>query len=77
MGAGVELFIRTLIAEEMRDRIAAAKESGQTLSIPANVDEIARNYPGARLTEEDLRNRLFAEATQAGVPVDLKPAKPH
>jgi hypothetical protein len=71
MGSGTAFFIRTLVAEEMRDRIARAKKRGETLSIPAHADEIARNYPGSALTDDDLRNRLFAEATSAGVPVDL------
>lgn len=77
MGSGTAFFIRTLIAEEMRNRIAAAKARGETLSIPAHVDELAKNYPGAALTDADLRNRLFAEATRAGVAVELKRGTSH
>jgi hypothetical protein len=79
MGSGVAFFIRTLIAEEMRDRVASAKKRGETLSIPAQIDEIASSYPGSALTDDDLRNRLFAEATRAGVDVDLTwvSSKPH
>ena len=71
MGSGVAFFIRPLIAKDMRDRIAAAKKRGKTLSIPDEAEDIAKNYPGAYFPDDDLRNRLFAEATRAGVPVDL------
>jgi hypothetical protein len=77
MGSGTAFFIRTLIAEEMRDRIAAAKARGETLSIPAQVDELAKSYPGSALTDDDLRNRFFAEATRAGVAIDLKRRTSH
>ena len=76
MGIGVGLYIRKLVAQEMRERIASAWLNGETLSIPKQADEIARTYPGA-LPDDDLRNRLFAEAAGVGLPVDMRPAKPN
>ena len=71
MGSGVSFYIRTLVAEEMRHRIATAKKRGEKLSIPAHAAELARNYAGSAYTDDDLRNRLFAEASRAGVAVEL------
>jgi hypothetical protein len=76
MGIGVGFYVRKLVAQDMRERIALAWLNGETLSIPKQADEIARLYPGA-LPKEDLRNRLFAEAAGVGLPIDLKPPKPH
>ena len=78
MGIGVGFYLRSLIAQAMRERIALAWLNGETLSIPKQADEIARSYPGA-LPGDDLRNRLFAEAAGVGLPLDLtrEPAKPH
>jgi len=76
MGIGVGFYVTKLVAQEVRERIALAWLHGETLSIPEQAAEIARSYPGA-LPDDDLRNWLFAEATGIGLPVDLKPAKPH
>jgi hypothetical protein len=75
--AGVSFYIRNLVGQEMRSRIALARQRGETLAIPETAAEIARSYPGSALAEEDLRNRLFAEAIQAGAPVALKTTTRH
>ena len=79
MGTGVGFYIRTLVAQEMRERIALAWLNGETLSIPKQADEIARSYPGSGMPDDDLRNRLFLEATRIGLPVKLtrETVKPH
>jgi hypothetical protein len=71
MGIGVSFYIRNLIGKEMRGRVALARQRGETLVIPETAAEIAQNYPGSQLADEDLRNRLFAEAIEAGAPVAL------
>lgn len=76
MGIGVGIYLRKLVAQEVRERIALAWLQGETLSIPKQAAEIARSYPDA-LPDDDLRNQLFAEAASVGLPVDLKRAKPH
>ena len=79
MGIGVGIYIRNLVAQEMRERIALAWLNGETLSIPKHADQIARSYPGSALPVDDLRNRLFADATRIGLPVELtrETVKPH
>lgn len=77
MGSAMSLFTRNLVAQEMRERVAAAKLRGEPLFIPSNAAEIAYAYPGSVLTGDDLRNRLFAEAVWAGVDVDLGKRPPH
>ena len=77
MGTGVSFYIRNLIGKEMRSRIAFARRRGETLAIPEAAAEIARSYPGSAFPDEDLRNRLFAEAIQAGAPVALKTKTRH
>ena len=71
MGIGVGFYIRNLVAKDMRQRIATAWMHGETLSIPEQSSEIARLYPGSGLPNEDLGNRIFAEATGVGLPVEL------
>ena len=77
MGVGVSFYVRNLVGKEMRGRVASARRRGETLAIPEAAAEIARNYPGSALPDEDLRNRLFAEAIQAGAPVALKTKRRH
>ena len=77
MGVGVSFYIRNLVAKEMRGRVASARERGEPLVIPDIADEIAHEYPGGAFAEEDLRNRLFAEAIQAGAPIALKAKTRH
>ena len=72
MGTGGGFYIRNLVGQEMRERIALAWLNGERLSIPKQGDPIARLYPGSGLLDEDLRNRLFAEATRIGLPVELR-----
>ncbi len=71
MGSGVSWYMRTLVAEEMRGRVASAAKRGATLDIPESAAEIAQAYPGSALSEEDVGNRLFAEAARAGVAVEI------
>jgi hypothetical protein len=72
MGIGVSFYIRNLVAQEMRGRVASARKRGETIAIPETAAEIAHDYPGSAFADEDLRNRLLAEAIQAGAPVALK-----
>ena len=72
MGIGVSFYVRNLVAQEMRGRVASARKRGDTLAIPEAAAQIARDYPGSGLADEDLRNRLFAEAIQQGAPLELK-----
>jgi hypothetical protein len=76
MGIGVGFYVRKLVAQDIRHRIALAWLHGERLSIPRQAKQIARSYPGA-LPDDDVRNRLFAEAAGVGLPVNLKPAEPH
>ena len=77
MGVGVSFYIRNLVGKEMRGRVARARRRGETLMIPETAADIARNYPGSALPDEDLRNRLFAEAIQAGAPIALSTKTRH
>jgi hypothetical protein len=77
MGVGASFYIRNLIGAEVRSRVALAREHGEALVIPESAAEIAQDYPGSQLAEEDLRNRLFAEAIEAGVPVVLSTKQRH
>ena len=79
MGIGVSFYVRNLVAQEMRERVFTASENGEALAIPQTAAEIANDYPGADFPADDLRNRLFAEAMQADVPVELgrRSSKPH
>jgi len=77
MGVGVSFYIRNLVGQEMRGRIATAKRRGEPLLIREAATQIEDGYPGSNLHDEDLRNRLFAEAVDAGVAVDLGAARPH
>ena len=71
MGIGVSFYIRNLVAKDMRQRVTSARRRGESLAIPESAVEIAHDYPGTNFIGDDLRNRLFAEATQAGVPTEL------
>ena len=71
MGIGVGFYIRNLVDQEVRERIARAWLNGETLSIPKQADQIARLYPGSALPDADLRNSLFNDATRIGLPVEL------
>lgn len=71
MGVGTSIFIRRLVMAETRRRVASAAKRGEPLSIPASAAEIAQEFPGSALPEEDVRNQLFAEAARAGVAVEL------
>lgn len=77
METGVSFYVRNLVAKEMRERIAAAKRQGEALLIPETAAQIAEGYPGSAVPEEDLRNRLFAEAVKAGVAVELRATRSH
>jgi hypothetical protein len=77
MRFGVGFYIRNLVAKEMKHRVARARKRGETLAIPETAAEIARDYPGAAFADEDIRNRLFAEAIQAGAPIDLRTTRRH
>ena len=79
MGVGVSFYIRNLVAQDIRQRVSSAKRHGESLVVPTSAAEIADDYPGAALVDDDLRNRLFAEAAWAGVPVELGKnfSKPH
>jgi hypothetical protein len=77
MGTGVSFYVRNLVAKEMRERIATAKRQGEPLMIPEAAAQIAEEYPGSAVPEEDLRNRLFAEAANAGVAADLRATRLH
>lgn len=71
MGTGISIYIRRLVMQETRRRVASAAKRGESLSIPASAAEIAQEFPGSALPEEDVRNQLFAEAGRAGVEVEL------
>ena len=71
MGIGVGFYIRNLVDQEVRERIALAWLNGETLSIPKQGVQIARSYPGSALADDDVRNRLFVDATRIGLPVEL------
>jgi hypothetical protein len=71
MGIGIGFYTRNILAQEIRKRIAFAWLNAETLSIPKQADQIASLYPGSGLPDEDLRNRLFADATGVGLPVKL------
>jgi len=71
MGIGVGFYIRNLVDQEVRERIALAWLNGETLSIPKQADQIARSYPGSALADDDLGNLLFVDATRIGLPVEL------
>jgi len=71
MGTGVGYYIRDLVSQEVRERIARAWLNGETLSIPKQADQIASLYPGSALADDDLRNSLFNDATRIGLPVEL------
>jgi hypothetical protein len=79
MGIGGGFYIRNLVDQEVRERIALAWLNGETLSIPEQADQIAVLYPGSALPGDDLRNHLFADATRIGLPVELsrETVKPH
>ena len=70
MGIGQLFYVRNLLAQDLRGRIADVQRQGGKLVIPRAAAQLAREYPG--FSEQDLRNRLFAEAVQAGVPMDLR-----
>ena len=59
MGIGVGFYIRNLVPQEIRERIALAWLNGETLSIQKQADEIARLYPGSALPDDDLRKSPF------------------
>ena len=71
MGIGGGFYIRNLVDQEIRERIALAWLNGETLLIPKQADQIAALYPGSALPDDDLRNRLFADATRIGLPIKL------
>jgi len=71
MGTGVSIYIRRLVMQETRRRVASAAKRGEALSIPTSAAEIAEEFPGSALPEEDVRNQLFAEAGRAGVATEL------
>lgn len=71
MGSGVSTFIRVLVIEEMRRRVANTANGGEALSVPASAAEIAQAFPRADLTEDQIASQLLAEAARAGVAVDL------
>ena len=77
MGTGVSFYVRNLVGQEMRGRVATARRRGETLSIPETAAQIEEEYPGSALNEEDIRNRLFAEAVDAGVSVELRATRRH
>ena len=80
MGVGLSIYVRRLVLQEARRRVAEAAERGEPLLIPTTAAEITMEFPGAALPEEDVRNQLFAEAAQSGVAVQLSkgaPAKFH
>jgi hypothetical protein len=77
MGIGVSFYIRNLVGQEMRGRIATARRRGETLAIPETAVQLEEEYPGSALNEEDMRNRLFAEAVGAGVEVELRATHRH
>jgi hypothetical protein len=68
---GVSYYIRKLVSEETGRRVASAAKSGETLLIPASAAAIARDFPGSTLSEEEIRNQLFAKAARADVEVEL------
>lgn len=72
MGASLSFYVRNLVAGDMRERVSQARRRGEPLAIPENADAIERDYPGSGLTADDVRNRLFAEASNAGVRVEMK-----
>ena len=76
MGVGLSVYIRRLVVQEARRRVAAAAERGEPLLIPATAAGITQEFPGAALPDEDVRNQLFAEAAQSGVAVELG-RRPH
>ena len=71
MGIGLSVFMRRLVIQEARQRVASAAKRGESLLIPATAAEITQEFPGSALPEEDVRNQLFAEAARAGVSVEL------
>ena len=73
MGAGVASFIRILVAEEVKRRVAEAAQGGDLIDLRANAVDIERAYPGSYLTEEEIAATLFDEASRAGVPIEGMP----
>ena len=76
MGIGGGFYIRNLVDQEIRERIALAWLNGETLLIPKQADQIAALYPGSALPDDD---RLFADAIRIGLPIKLtrESVKPH
>jgi hypothetical protein len=71
MGIGGGFYIRNLVYQEVRERIALAWLNGETLLVQKQANEIARLYPGSAVPDDDLRNYLFTDATRIGLPVEL------
>ncbi len=71
MGSGVSTYMRILVTEEMRRRVAFAAKGGKALSVPASAAEIAQAFPRADLSVAEVASQLLAEAARAGVAVDL------
>ena len=71
MGIGLSVFIRRLVIQETRQRVASAAKRGEPLLVPAAAAEIKQEFPGSALPDEDVRNQLFAEAARTGVAVEL------
>jgi hypothetical protein len=64
------IYSRRFLATDIRSHIALARRRGKKVRVPRAAAQLAREYPG--FSEQELRNRLFAEAVQAGVQVDLR-----
>ena len=73
MGAGVASFIRILVAEEVKRRVAEAAQ-GEPIDLRANAVDIERAYPGSYLTAEEIAAKLFDEASRAGVAIEGMPS---
>ena len=71
MGSGVSTYLRILVTEEMRRRVSSAARGGEALSVLSSAAEIAQAFPGSDLSVDEVANQLCAEATRAGVAVEL------
>ena len=74
MGAGVSSFIRILVSEEVKRRVADAAKAGEAIDLKANAIEIEHAYPGSYLSDQEIAGALFDEASRLGVPTDASPS---
>jgi len=74
MGAGVSSFIRVLVSEEVKRRVAEAAKDGQSINLKAHAVEIERAYPGSYLSDLEIAAALLDEASRVGVPTEALPS---